>query len=59
MSEYHVCLLSRIGIKPSLAGNMIGVKPAYVSDMRRHLLKILFGIDGSAKQLDSLMQQVC
>jgi len=59
MSEYHVCLLSRIGIKPSLAGNMIGVKPAYVSDMRRHLLKILFGIDGSAKQLDSLMRQVC
>jgi len=59
MSEYHVCLLSRIGIKPSLAGNMIGVKPAYVSDMRKHLLKILFGIDGSAKQLDSLMRQVC
>lgn len=50
--EYDICLLTRLHIPPIEIARLKKCVPSYVSNIRRNLLKKVFGIDGNADQFD-------
>ena len=51
--EYEVCMLIRIGFSPSAICKLSGITDGYVANMRKRLLKKVFGIDqGQPKDFD-------
>ena len=51
--EYEVCLLIRVGFPPSAICKLSGITDGYVANMRKRLLKKVFGIDqGQPKDFD-------
>ena len=51
--EYEVCLLIRTHFSPSDICKLTGISDSYVANIRKRLLKKVFSIDGSPKELDS------
>ena len=56
--EYKTCLLTRIGIKPTNIGSMLGVASSYITELRTKLLQKLFGMSGSSKSFDKLLKAI-
>ena len=54
----HVCLLVRLGIKPTPISHMLGVSDAYISIVRRQMLTKIFGITGKPKEFDAAIQKL-
>ena len=50
--EYDICLLSRVHILPNEIAKLKQCVPSYVSNIRKNLLKKIFGIEGNADQFD-------
>ena len=50
--KYHICLLTRLSINPSMIASMLDVSGAYVSKARKEMLRDLFGKEGSSKEFD-------
>jgi hypothetical protein len=50
--EYDICLLSRVHILPSEIAKLKQCVPTYVSNIRKSLLKKVFGKEGSADEFD-------
>ncbi len=56
--EYKTCLLTRIGIKPTNIGSMLGVASSYITELRTKLLQKLFGMSGTSKSFDKLLKAI-
>ena len=50
--EYDICLLSRVHILPNEIAKLKQCVPSYVSNIRKSLLKKVFGKEGSADEFD-------
>lgn len=48
----RVCLLVRLGFEPYEMVNLLGISPTNLCNIRRRLLKRLFGVEGTAKKFD-------
>ena len=56
--EYQTSILIRLYLKPKNISNALGMDGSYVTRVRRSLLKKLFNMDGSSKELDILIRQI-
>ena len=50
--EYDICLLSRVQILPNEIAKLKKCVPSYVSNIRKNLLKKVFGKEGNADEFD-------
>ena len=51
--EYEVCMLIRVGFSPSAICKLTGITDGYVANIRKRLLKKVFGVDqGQPKDFD-------
>ena len=50
--EYDICLLSRVHILPNEIAKLKKCVPSYVSNIRKNLLKKVFGREGNADEFD-------
>ena len=51
--EYEVCMLIRVGFSPSAICKLTGITDGYVANIRKRLLKKVFGVDqGLPKDFD-------
>ena len=50
--EYDICLLSRVHILPNEIAKLKKCVPSYVSNIRKNLLKKVFGKEGNADEFD-------
>ena len=50
--EYDICLLTRVHILPTEIAKLKQCVPSYVSNIRKNLLKKVFGKEGNADQFD-------
>ena len=56
--EYEVCLLTRAFFSPSEICKLMGRSDAYIAVLRRRILKKRFGLQGSPKELDTLILNI-
>lgn len=56
--EYDICLLSRVHILPNEMAKLKQCVPSYVSNIRKNLLKKVFGIEGNADQFDDEIDKI-
>ncbi len=56
--EQKVCLLVRLGFKPSNIGSMLKVSSSYVTELRSKMLQKLFGIAGDSKAFDKMLRKI-
>lgn len=56
--EYDICLLSRVHILPNEMAKSKQCVPSYVSNIRKNLLKKVFGIEGNADQFDDEIEKI-
>lgn len=56
--EYRTCLLIKCGFSPSAISNLLGMSPSYSTQMRKHLMKKVFNIDGSASHFDKIIYEI-
>lgn len=50
--EFNTCILIRMHFRPKDICNLLGVSPAYITKIRNTMMKKLFGVEGTSKQLD-------
>ena len=56
--ERKICLLLRIGFKPTNIANMIGVTSSYITELRTKMLQKLFGLSGNSKSFDKMLREI-
>ena len=56
--EYEVCLLIRCHFKPSSISKLLGRDDAYISNIRKRILKKVFMVDGNPKELDDRIMRI-
>ncbi len=56
--ERKICLLLRIGFKPTNIANMIGVTFSYITELRTKMLQKLFGLSGNSKSFDKMLREI-
>ena len=54
----NLCLLVRLGFEPYEMINLLGVSATNLCNIRRRLLKRLFGIEGTTKAFDKWVREV-
>ena len=59
ISEYRTCILTRLHVKPSCISSLLDVSPSYISKIRPRLNETLFGIEGTGKDFDSRILDIC
>ena len=57
--EYDICLLVRVYILPNEIAKLKKCVPSYVSNIRKNLLKKVFGKEGNADEFDDEISNVC
>ena len=57
--EYDICLLVRVHILPNEIAKLKKCVPSYVSNIRKNLLKKVFGKEGNADEFDDEISNVC
>ena len=50
--EFNTCVLIRLHFRPKDICNLLGVSPSYITKIRNTMMKKLFGVEGTSKQLD-------
>ena len=58
-TEYVICMLIWLNFSPSDISDLIAMSKAYVSVTRKRLLKDIFNIEGSTKEFDALVRNIC
>ena len=53
-----LCLLVRLGFEPYEMINLLGVSPTNLCNIRRRLLKRLFGMEGTPKAFDRRIREM-
>lgn len=56
--EYHICLLIRLSFPPSTIRNFIGCSLSDISNIRKRMLKKIYGKEGTAKEFDEYIQNI-
>ena len=56
--EQKVCLLIRLGFKPSNIGSMLDISSSYVTELRSKMLQNLFRIAGDSKAFDKMLKEI-
>jgi hypothetical protein len=56
--EYDICLLSRVHILPNEIAKLKQCVPSYVSNIRKSLLKKVFGREGNADEFDDEISKI-
>ena len=56
--EYDICLLTRVHILPTEIAKLKQCVPSYVSNIRKNLLKKIFGKEGNADQFDEVISKI-
>ena len=56
--EYEVCLLIRVFFSPAEICKLMDRSDAYISNLRRRILKKRYGIEGAPKELDALILNI-
>jgi len=56
--EYHICLLIRLSFPPSTIRNFIGCSLSGISNIRKRMLKKIYGKEGTAKEFDEYIQNI-
>ena len=56
--EYDICLLTRVHILPTEIAKLKQCVPSYVSNIRKNLLKKIFGKEGNADQFDEEISKI-
>lgn len=56
--EYEVCLLIRCHFKPASISKLLGRDDAYISNIRRRLLKKIYDTTGNPKELDDRILRI-
>ena len=54
----NLCLLVRLGFEPYEMINLLGVSPTNLCNIRRRLLKRLFGMEGTPKAFDRRIREM-
>ncbi len=57
--ELKNCMLTRIHIAPGAIANMLGVTRAYISKIRRKMVKQIFNVEGNSKSFNGLIEDIC
>jgi len=52
-NEYEICILIRLKFRPADICKLTGVKEAYISNLRKRILRKLYGIEGQPRDLDA------
>ncbi len=52
LKETEVCILVKLRFLPSEIGNLTGIKPSNLSNLRKKMLKKMFGKNGSSYEFD-------
>jgi len=52
-TEYRVCMLVRVHFRPSEISRLTGMSDAHVANMKKRILRKLFNVEGTPKDLDS------
>ena len=50
--EFNTCILIRLHFRPKDICNLLGVSSAYITKIRNTMMKKLFDVEGTSKQLD-------
>ena len=58
-NEYRTCILIRLNVPPMAICNLIGVSEGYITKIRKHLLLVLFGTSGKAKDFYIEIKKIC
>lgn len=56
--EYKTCLLIRLGFKPKMVSNMLGVDPSYITNIRTEMTQKLFYLSGNSKSFDMMLKEI-
>lgn len=56
--EYHICLLIRLSFPPSTIRNYIGCSLSDISNIRKRMLKKIYGKEGTAKEFDEYIRNI-
>jgi hypothetical protein len=56
--EYDICLMSRVHILPNEMAKLKKCVPSYVSNIRKSLLKKVFGKEGNADEFDDEISKI-
>jgi tetratricopeptide (TPR) repeat protein len=56
--EYEVCMLIRVFFSPAEICKLMDRSDAYISNLRRRILKKRYGIEGAPKELDALILNI-
>lgn len=57
-SEYEICLLVRAHFAPAEICKLIGRSDSAVANIRRGILRKIYGVDGTPKELDEKIHQI-
>ena len=57
-NKYCICLLTRLDVNPQRISMVLGIQPSYVTKAREQMLKLFFGVDGSAKDFDRKLKEL-
>ena len=57
--ESRLCILLRLYVKPKAASFLLGVSPSYITKQGKSVLKRIYKVDGSAKDLGKRLIQLC
>jgi molecular chaperone GrpE (heat shock protein) len=58
-TEYRICMLTWLRFAPSEMCNLIGISKVHISILRIRLLKKIFGKEGSTKEFDAKISEIC
>lgn len=58
MIEYEICILIRVGFAPTDLCKLTGISDGYASNIRRRLLKKVYGLEGSPKEFDCKIKEI-
>ena len=56
--EFNTCILVRAHFRPKDICNLLGVSSAYITKIRCGMMKKLFGMEGTSKELDERLLQM-
>lgn len=56
--QFKTCILIRLHFSPTDIAHFLGVQPSYITKIRNQMMKILFGEDGTSKELDAKLLEI-
>ena len=58
-SEVRMCMLLRLYVKPKAASHLLDVSPSFITKQSKSVLRRIYKVDGTAKDLADRLVQLC